>query len=549
MSRFMIDAIRDPGHRGEPRTISRRGMLAGASGLAAAALVSRGVQSRAAAQSDASTLTSSFFGSTNPLTSGGSPQGLNMLFNRLIEVAADYQTLVPSLADSWEASADGLTYTFALRRDVTWHDGEPFTSADVVFSLKTLMDPKMGGWLPAASVYPIKGALAYHAGESTDVPGLVALDDYTVELTTEAPTATFLTGLSSAWILPRHHLETVPVDELATSTFFSEQLIGTGSYMFKEFVPDQYLTLTRNPNFFRGAPQIETMILRKITDPSVAILAQQRGEFDIIHLTTPDDIEIVRADSTLTTWSGPLTIAISFTTNIAKPYLSDKRVRQALIYAIDRETIVSALWKGTATIVNSPILVPWVDQSENNPYPFDPERAKQLLTEAGWDPDQTIELMLEYTDEFHRRLAAAIQQYWKDVGINATVRQAEWANLEPDVTAGNYDLIYGGQAGGTDPNDCAIYYTSTSDFNSLVNNPDLDRLFAQGQTTIDQADRAEIYKQVAKILNEEAYWPLLWAPQRVWAARNQVQGVVDNLGSVGYHKAFYMAEETWAIQE
>jgi peptide/nickel transport system substrate-binding protein len=531
-------------------TLSRRTVLAAAPALAAGGLfAARLAPAQVAAQADGSTLTASFFGSTNPWTSGGSPQGINLLFNRLIEVEADYQTLVPALAESWEASEDGLTYTFTLRQDVSWHDGEPFTSADVIFSLQTLMDPQMGGWLPAASVYPIQGARAYHDGESTEVPGLRAIDDYTVEITAEEPTATFLSGISAAWILPRHLLEEVPVDELATDPFFSEQLIGTGSYMLQEFVPDQHLIVTRNPSFFRGEPEIETIVIRKIDQPGVAILGQQRGEFDIIHLTTPDDIALVEADPNLTVWAGPLTTIISFTTNVAKPYLGDKRVRQALTYAIDRETIVDALWKGAATIINSPIVVPWVDQSDINPYPYDPERAQQLLSEAGWDSSQTIELMMEYTDEFHRRLAAAIQQYWQDVGITATIRQAEWANLEPDVTSGNYDLLYGGQAGGTDPNDCAIYYTSTSEFNKLIRNPELDRLFAEGLRTLDQEERATIYTQVAMILNEESYWPVLWAPKRVWAARNQIQGVVDNLGSVGYHRPFTMAEVTWTIEQ
>jgi peptide/nickel transport system substrate-binding protein len=516
---------------------------------AAAATPAATAPAKAAPAAAAGTLTATFFGSVNPWTSGGSPQGINAIFNRLVEIKADYQTLVPALADSWKASDDGLNYTFTLRKDVKWHDGRPFTAADVVFSLKTLMDPKMGGWLPAASVYPIKGAKAYNEGKATEILGLKALDDYTVQITAEEPTATFLTGLSSAWILPRHHLEAIPVDQLAKADFFASKLIGTGSYMLKEFVPDQHLILTRNPSFFRGAPKIETIVIRRVTQPGVAILGQQRGEFDVISLTTPDDMERVRADANLNVWPGPPTGVISFTTNVKKPAFADKRVRQALVYALDRETILKTLWKGAATVANSPILAPWVDQSANNPYPFDPARAKQLLGEAGWNSDQTIELMMEYTDEFHRKLAAVIQQYWKEVGVNATIRQAAWANLEPDVSSGKFDLLYGGQAGGIDPHDCSIYYTSASKFNKLIANPELDRLFAQGIAATDRAKRAEIYKQAAKILNDEAYWPILWAPDRIWAAGKHVQGIQGNLGYPGYHRAFYMAEETWTIQK
>lgn len=489
-----------------------------------------------------------FFSDTNPWTTTGSPQMIDLIFNRLVERKADYVTIIPGLADSWKVSDDNVTYTFSLHKGINWHDGQPFTAADVAWSYQTLMDPKMAGWLPAYSVYAIKGAADYHAGKTKEVAGIKVVDDFTIQLTTEAPFPNFLGGLSSAWILPKHILASVPVDAIPKHDFFAKQLIGTGGYKFKEFVPDQYLTLVANPSYWRGAPKIAQITAKSFKDTSVEILSQERGEIDIVGSKIPADILHLKANSKLTVWPGAAVGLQSIGVNNMRPYLS-KPVRQALLYAIDRPTLIKQLFKDTVKSASG-FVSPWVDQSKLEPYAYNPDKAKQLLKQANFPTNQSLELMAYYTDSFTTQLCAAFQQYWSDVGIKATVRQSDYANLEPDQTAGKWDLMYQGSSAGLDPDEMYIYFHSKSEYNSkgvAIRNPQYDTLFDQGRSTVDKNKRAEIYAQLAQVINDEQPWVFLWWPLRFWAVSNRIQGMKDNLGSPGFHPAMNEAEETWSL--
>jgi peptide/nickel transport system substrate-binding protein len=410
------------------------------------------------------------------------------------------------------------------------------------------MDPKMAGWLPAYSVYPIKGAADYHAGKSKEVPGIKVVDDMTIQLTTEAPSPTFLKWLSSAWILPNNILGSVPVDALPKHEFFTKQLIGTGAYKFKEFVADQYLTLVANPDYWRGAPKIAQITAKNVTDTNVQILSLERGEIDIVGSKTPADIQHLQANSKLTVWPGPAALLQSIGVNNQKPYLS-KPVRQALLYALDRPTIAKQLFKDTVKLA-TPFAAPWVDQSKLEPYAYNPDKAKDLLKQANFPAGQSLELMAYYTDAFTTQLCAAFQQYWADVGIKTTIRQSDYTLLEPDQTAGKWDLMYQGSAAGLDPDEMYIYFNSKSEYNSkgvAIRNAKFDTLFDQGRTTFEQSKRAEIYQQLAQVVNDEQPWLFLWWPLRYWAASNRIQNIKDNIGVPGYHPAMYQAEETWTL--
>lgn len=485
--------------------------------------------------------------SLHPWTTSGSIQIIDMIFNRLVELDYNYDKIMPALAESWEVSKDGLTWTFHLRKDVKWHDGHPFTSRDVVFTYKSLLDPKITGWQPQY-LLGVKGAKDYKDGKTKEV-GIEALDDYTVKITTEKPVAPMLGNLSAIWIVPEHLLKDADLEKIADNDFFTTpKITGTGAFKLKERKADEYQILERNPDFFRGKPHIETIIQKVIPTEAVAVLAIEKGEVDVIPVRAPDQIAHLKANPNLIVFghNAPLTQFIEV--NVNKPYLSDKRVRQALWYAIDRKTIQKTLYQDAADIANWGVFKSWIPTDDLNTYEYNPDLAKSLLKEAGFPLDQELEIMFYYTDEFHRKMAAAIQQYWQEIGLKIKIRQAEWADIQGDFNAGKWDLLYAG-SGAVDPDDLrAHFYSKTTYETAVYKDPELDDLFDKGLVELDEKKRGEIYHDLLKRLNDQAYWIWMWKPKRSWAINKKIKNMEGKLAGVGFHPPVYHGEDTWYLE-
>jgi len=474
-----------------------------------------------------------------------------LVFETLVAWDENYTNIVPALAESWTASDDGLTYNFKLRQGVTWHDGTPFTSADVVWSYTTLLNPVVskasGSWL-IPNLMLIKGAEAYNGGTAQDLPGLAAPDDLNVELTLEKASPLLLSQIAMPWILPKHLLENVALEGFFDDPFFSEKLVGLGPFKFQQWERDQFLTVAKHDGYYRGAPKLDSIVVRKFDQPSVAILSQQNGETDAIFLTSPDDIATVQNDANLDVFPGPGMILQSLGAGNKPEILKDKRVRQALLYAIDRPTIIDTLYKNQAEIVNTPFVVDWVPMDGVNTFDYDPDKAKSLLAEAGWDSGTNLDLWAYYTDPFTGQLLAAFQQYFGDVGVKTAVQQTDYENMQADVDAGNFGLLYQGSSRGPDPNNVYIYFHSKSEYNTLYSDPDVDSLLDQGATTLDQTERGKVYNELAVKLADLSFWLMLWAPLRNWAVTKSVSGVNGKMGTPGLHIPFYSQAETWTKQ-
>ena len=391
----------------------------------------------------------------------------------------------------------------------------------------------------------IKGAAAYNDGSSTTPPAVKAVDDSTVEITLEAASPLFLQQAAMPFILPSHLLESIPVDKLFDDPYFTDKLVGTGPYKFVEWERDQYETLTRFDDYYRGQPQIENIVTRLFAQPSVALLAQQNNEVDAVLMLSPDDIATAQGDANLDVFPGPAMLVQSLATGKKPELITDERVRQAILYAIDRDTIVSQLYKGAANVENTPFLADWVPMTDVNPYPYDPEKAKSLLADAGWDANETLDIWAYYTDQFTGQLLAAFQQYLGEVGIKAEVLQTDFANIEADYNAGNFGLLFSGSSVGPDPDAMYIYFHSKSAYNTLYSDPKVDELLDAGRVTLDETERAKIYSELAVRLNELSWWMVLWTPLRQWAVTKDIGGVHGMMGTPGLHIPFYTHAETW----
>jgi peptide/nickel transport system substrate-binding protein len=534
--------------------LSRRDLLKTAAAGGAGTLVlplSGFAAPEASAQDTGTTLTGDFWQKAiNPWQQSGMAIWTSLVFETLVTWDDNYSKILPALADSWSASADGGTYTFKLHPGVTWHDGQPFTAADVVWSYTTLLHPAVakasGSWL-VPNLMLIKGASAYNGGTAKDLPGITAPDDATVVITLEHPSPLLLDQIATPWILPKHLLEHVALDDgFFNDPYFSQKLVGLGPFQFKQLQQDQFITVAKYDGYYRGAPKLDAIVTKKVDQASVAILSQQKGELDAIFLMSPDDIATVEKDTNLDVFPGPGMIVESFGTGFKPALLKDQRVRQALLYALDRQTIVETLFKGQAVLVNTPYLADWVPLDGINQYAYDPKKAKALLAAAGWDSGTTLDVWAYFTDQFTTNLLAAFQQYFGDVGVKTAVKQTDFTNIAADYSAGNFGLLYQGATRGPDPDNTYIYfYSKNNPNNTLYSDPDVDRLYDLGRTTLDQTKRAQIYNQLAVKLNDLSFMLMLWAPNWNWSVTKSVTGTHGTMGTPGLHIPFYTMAETW----
>jgi peptide/nickel transport system substrate-binding protein len=444
----------------------------------------------------------------------------DLIFSRLLKYD-DQLNVVPSLAESYDVSEDGTSYTFHLRQDVKWQDGEPFTAADVEWTLKFLMEPDFSG-TRYGNVKPIVGAEAYHNGESTEVPGIEVLDDYTIRLTTAEPFAPFLELVGTVlWILPKHIMADTPAAEMDKHWMSQTPTVGTGPCKFVQYVTDQYVELERNEEYYLGRPHIEKFII-KIVKPDVALAQFEKGELDATTYVgdmVPADLEKLQSLDNIRVVTMSNGQFQQMNINQRDPIFQDVRVRQAIVYAIDREAMGEQLLKGQAVIANGPIppFSPYFN-TDSLIYEYDPDKAKQLLEEAGWDSNQELVLAVPTGNVVRERSAPIIQQYLKAVGMNVELQSTDFTTMIQMANNEELDLWLSGIFSGVfDPDWFSILHSSQmppAGWNgSFYSNPEADRLLEEGRTTVNPEERKAIYDELQMILAEDVpvvylYYPL-----------------------------------------
>jgi ABC-type transport system substrate-binding protein len=370
--------------------------------------------------------------SMDPALSTDVPTGraVAYVFDGLTRFTPDAQ-VVPGLAKSWDVSSDGLTYTFHLRSGVKFHDGRPFTAKNVVSTFQRVLDPKTKGgrgW----PLYPIKGAEDYAASKGQTITGLSATNDTTVVITLKEPLAIFpkLMAMPVASIIPDN-----------PSGDFGQKPIGTGPWKFVEWRHDDYLRFARNPDYFDGPPKADSLMARIIPEMSTATAEFEAGNVDV--LTVPDEAgkswqadpeknKLLSSAPALRFWY----VAI----NTTRGPLADARVRQALNYAVDVNTILSAVMAGRGAVANgvAPPSLGGFDASRK-PYGHDVAKAKQLLAAAGHPNGIDVDLWAATTDQ-SPRLSQAIQANLAEAGIRAKIIQREASSVREAARNGQADL-------------------------------------------------------------------------------------------------------------
>lgn len=463
----------------------------------------------------------------------------------------------PELAESWELSADGKTATFKLRQGVTWHDGQPFTAKDVEYTIKAFVHKDTNS--PVASalrVDKLLGATEFAEGRSETIAGVKVIDDATIELTTDTPVG-FLFYLTQMMILPEHVLGAVPYAELGTH-IFNQEPVGTGPFKFARRVTDQFLEVARFDNYWNGAPYLERIICVAFQDSTSSLLAFEQGDLDMVLVFGPD-LERIIGMSKTAVLGGPTDFPNALTFNTKQPYFQDKRVRQALLYAIDRQALKDGIMKSTVELTISTLPHPlWAKTDLPNTYDYDPDRAKQLLSEAGWDANQELRLNTYYSDQSSLNVLAAIQQFWGAVGVKSQPQQLEIATTYQVWNDGDFDSFYLGATGSADPALTSTFVgcetTPAQGFTTFGANflgycsPEIDNLFVEAGQTVDVTARKALYDQIQVILNEDVPYLPLWVPVRAAGAKRNLinatyfQDYADGNYSQEYEKWFWAAE-------
>lgn len=416
--------------------------------------------------------------------------------------------LVPMIAQAWRR-IDDLTVEFTLREDVLFHNGDPLTAEDVVFTFERFLND------------PPESLLEPRAYFST-VTAVEAVDQYTVRFTTAYPDPVFEKRISSwgGWIIPKAYYQQTGIDG------FARQPVGTGPYRVVEFQADDHLTLEPFDEYFGGRPTASRIVFRVIPEIQARVTALVNGEVDLITNVPPDQLAVLQGVPDVEVRSVPLANCHVLRYNCRRPELADKRIRQALNLAIDRQLLVDALWNGQAVLMRShqfedygPLYDP------DRPYlPYDPDRARALLREAGYSGE-----LIRYNNKpgyytLGNEAAQAIVEMWRDVGINAEVQLIDWADLPPEERmVGSWsNSNFLADPDGAFWNRWGAETATQRDF-WTPENPRFNELGDQQRRTLDQEFRYRAFQEMLDIWEDEAPGTVLYIPIEHYALRKGVE--------------------------
>jgi peptide/nickel transport system substrate-binding protein len=489
----------------------------------------------------------------NPLKAGGDYHWLNKIYSHLVTNDLGYTKIVDDLAEKWAVSDDNLTWTFNLRK-AKWHDGTDVTSADVQFSIELCLDSKTGGCDKAGQLSAIKGAKDYIDGKATTVAGIDASDPQVVKISTDKPNAPLLDTLAETWILQKASLGQVARDQIGKSDYWTTKAIGSGPFKLAKYEAGQYMELDRFDDYFRGKPLLDKLIRREFKDPATALLAFDKGEIDFTYLTA-DEVERASQNTNATVIPGPSQVDNAITMNPAKnPAFGNPKFRQAILYAINRQSIVENLYKGAAKPVSCLYGNPNFTPADIEPYAYDPEKAKALLQEAGIDPTSLGEIVMDtyYNDQLSLDVMTAFQQDLAAIGITIKIQQMDgpsWTKRYYEDGASEMSFI--GGANGADGHRAYQYYYSKAIWPKGGNNykfsdPELDKLLEQGVAEMDATKRPAIYQQACSIMAKDLPWVFMWETVRYGIVSKRIGNFLYTPAPGG--GSYYDQAEKWFIR-
>jgi peptide/nickel transport system substrate-binding protein len=474
----------------------------------------------------------------NPLQATAGFTWLEKYYSKLVLYNVDFTEVQGELAESWEISDDGTEYTFTLREGVKWHDGEDFTAEDVKFTIELATNPDSASWIGA---------------KFSGVSSVEVTDDLIVVFTMDAPNAAILDALTFLVMLPEHELGEFAPAELVQSSWWSDNPVGTGPFMWSEYAPGEYVELVAFDDYFRGRPQIDTLINRYYPEAGSSVIALRSGEIQFTYLTS-DEAAAMEGQDGIEMLSGQSQVANFLGFDLTEERFQDPQIRQAFMYAIDRAVIVEQLYGGGATILACSLSNEQYVPDDVNAYEYDVEQARQLLEEANWEEvnaGEPLEIVTYYEDQLSNDVLVTIQQFLTDAGIDVSLRFVDTPTFNDLINTTDWNIFYGGGANGPDPDVTRPYFTGAEPPDGVnrvrLDSPEMEDLYTQGQQESDPEARVAVYQDICSWQNENLPWAFMWVAERYGGYSTDVENFVWTPAPGGGR--YYDAAETWSLAQ
>lgn len=479
--------------------------------------------------------------SFNPLNTPGvaGKWTLRFIYDTLLSMP-DPLTFEENMSKPFETT-DNQNYTIHLKEGMTWTDGEPITAEDVIFTLNLIAEPTLES-TEGTSVSFLPGVSTSGKFEEgvTEIPDLVAVDDYTITFKTDAPTdPNFVQEMIGfdVYILPEHVLADVDPATIGNSEFATTPSVTSGPYTFVEYENNSYVELEANPTYHKGEANIGSIFIRVMNGTNL-VTEFESGGIDMaagggIGVVPISDLTILENNENISieensSWSGQFML-------INNDKYSNTAFRQALVYAIDREKIVDQLLQGKGDVISG--LYTYASPYRNEELDlvaFDPEKAKELLVESGYDTSVPITLTVPTGNKVREQSASLIEQNLEAIGLQVEQVTYDFPTTLANAKEGNYELALMGYAFQVDP-DVSMYAKSTGTSNySRMNDSKLDELLAEGTTLTSQDDRKEVYDEFQVYMQEQAFIVPLYSDSQFGVRSQNLSGGIKEfwLGSL-----------------
>lgn len=471
------------------------------------------------------------------VSDGESSRVTKNIYESLLDYDKDSFEIVPGLAHDWEVSEDGLTYTFFLEEGVKFHDGTDFNAEAVKINFERWSDPDNEyGFKDDGYIYPLYGAMfgGYQGDDGHIIKEVNVKGDHEVEFVLNEPLGSFLQTMAM-----HYFAITSPAALEEYGSKINENPVGTGPFKFVSWTKDDQIVLEKNEDYRKdGLPKLDKVIYKVIPDNAARLIALRSGEVDIIDDVNPDDAAGIESDDNLQLFERSENNVGYLGFNNQKEPLNNKQVRQAINHAIDKQSIIDALYAGYATQSKNLIPPNYLGHNDDvKGYEYDPEKAKELLAEAGYKDGFDIELWVMPVSRPYmpdpEKVSEIIQNNLGQVGINVKIVREEWAPYLEKTAKGDQDLYLLGWSGTNgDPNyffDSLLHSDSIGGENrNFYENKEVDKLLDQARMSVDQEERAKFYKEAQELINEDAPAALLVHSKPLVAAQSNVKNFVPH---------------------
>jgi peptide/nickel transport system substrate-binding protein len=449
------------------------------------------------------------------------------IYDSLVKFKPGTTEVAPGLAEKWDTSEDGLTYTFHLKKGVKFHDGTPFDANTYVKDMNRWLKKDDPDYIGNSG--PVEGFLD---DTFEELASYRAVDDNTVEMKLKQPYAPFLTNLAMVW-----NGITSPAATAKLGKDYRSNPVGTGPFIFKEWKRGDQIVLTANPNYWNGKPKVDRLVYKVMPDGQAALLALKRGDVHILADVSAQVIPAMKQDHNIVVMTQPgLAVSGVGMPPDVKPF-DDKRVRQALNYAIDKDAINKSLFQGLAVAMTSPLPeAQWGFDKSLKGYPYDPKKAKELLAAAGYPNGFETELLSYNSARGYNsagaELAVAIQGQLEKVGVKASVRKQEMGAYLSEIRSaqkkyqGMFMVGWTGDNGDPDNFLDELFNSKRIPVTNAVRykNDDVDKTLNEAQRVGDHAKRVALYSKAQKEILDDAPWIFINSLLQVRGARKEVKG-------------------------